>query len=109
VFDITRRGVQARREKNSSPYLACPPRRVFLLYFNRISLYYFTEHRGVYFYSISIVFQNGYFKTVLVFQCELVFRRRVSCQFFKGFVKRASMGKKASQGQGINGMRIQIT
>ena len=66
------------------------------------------ERSAVYFYSISIVFQNGYFKSVLVFQCELIFRRRVSRQLFEGFVKRASMGKKASQGQGINGMRIQI-
>jgi hypothetical protein len=43
-------------------------------------------------------------KMRLAFQCGLIFRRRVSGQLFESFVKRASMGKKAAQRQGINGM-----
>ncbi len=47
-------------------------------------------------------------KMRLVFQRELVLCGGVSRQLFKRFVKSASMCEKATQRQGINGMRIQI-
>ena len=66
--------------------------------------------------SISTIFRlpaaagisKPLFQNRLVFQRKLVFCGGVSRQLFKCFVKSASMGEKATQRQGIDGMRIQI-